>query len=82
MSDPATTQHVAERRDRTHYLYMAVIVAVVLGIAVGFLAPEVGKALKPVGTGFVNLIKMMISPVIFCTIVLGVGSIRQAAKVG
>jgi aerobic C4-dicarboxylate transport protein len=82
MSDSPTAQHAAERRDRTHYLYIAVIVAVVLGIAVGFLAPEVGKALKPLGTGFVNLIKMMISPVIFCTIVLGVGSIRQAAKVG
>jgi aerobic C4-dicarboxylate transport protein len=45
-------------------------------------APGVGKALAPLGTGFVNLIKMMISPVIFCTIVLGIGSIRQAAKVG
>ena len=49
---------------------------------VGFVAPELGKALKPLGTGFVDLIKMMISPVIFCTIVLGIGSIRQAAKVG
>ena len=38
--------------------------------------------LKPLGTGFVNLIKMMISPVIFCTIVLGIGSIRDASKVG
>lgn len=38
--------------------------------------------LKPIGTGFVNLIKMMISPIIFCTIVLGVGSVRKAAKVG
>ena len=38
--------------------------------------------LKPLGTGFVNLIKMMISPIIFCTIVLGIGSVRQAAKVG
>ena len=38
--------------------------------------------LKPLGTGFVNLIKMMISPVIFCTIVLGIGSVRKAAKVG
>jgi aerobic C4-dicarboxylate transport protein len=82
MSDSATTHHVAERRDRTHYLYVAVIVAVVLGVAVGILAPDVGRALKPLGTGFVNLIKMMISPVIFCTIVLGIGSIRQAAKVG
>jgi aerobic C4-dicarboxylate transport protein len=83
VSEPAPTQiSRPEKRDRTHYLYIAVIVAVVLGIAVGILAPEVGKALKPLGTGFVNLIKMMISPVIFCTIVLGVGSIREAAKVG
>jgi aerobic C4-dicarboxylate transport protein len=78
----SVTESPAEKKDRTHYLYIAVIVAVVLGITVGLVAPDVGKALKPLGTGFVNLIKMMISPVIFCTIVLGVGSIRQAAKVG
>ena len=71
-----------KKRDRTHYLYVAVIVAVLAGIVVGLAAPELGKALKPLGTGFVALIKMMISPVIFCTIVLGIGSIRQAAKVG
>ncbi|GAA2580835.1 C4-dicarboxylate transporter DctA [Winogradskya consettensis] len=70
------------RRDRTHFLYLAVIAAVLLGIAVGFLFPDFAKELKPIGTGFVNLIKMMIAPVIFCTIVLGVGSIRQAARVG
>ncbi len=70
------------KRDRTHYLYIAVIVAVLAGIVVGLVAPALGEALKPVGTAFVNLIKMMISPVIFCTIVLGIGSIRQAAKVG
>ncbi|MER5885609.1 cation:dicarboxylase symporter family transporter [Streptomyces sp. NPDC001941] len=72
----------AARRDRTHYLYLAVIGAVLLGIGVGFLAPGVAVELKPLGTGFVNLIKMMISPIIFCTIVLGVGSVRKAAKVG
>ncbi|WP_254811647.1 cation:dicarboxylate symporter family transporter [Streptomyces cavourensis] len=72
----------AERRDRTHYLYIAVIAAVALGILVGFAAPGVAVELKPVGAGFVNLIKMMISPIIFCTIVLGVGSVRKAAKVG
>jgi aerobic C4-dicarboxylate transport protein len=69
-------------RDRTHYLYLAVIVAVALGILVGFAAPDFAVKLKPLGTGFVNLIKMMISPIIFCTIVLGIGSVRQAAKVG
>ncbi|WP_130333009.1 cation:dicarboxylase symporter family transporter [Streptomyces sp. BK022] len=72
----------AVKRDRTHYLYIAVIVAVALGIAVGLIWPDAGVELKPLGTGFVNLIKMMISPVIFCTIVLGIGSVRKAAKVG
>jgi Na+/H+-dicarboxylate symporter len=70
------------RRDRTHWLYVAVIAAVAAGILVGLVAPDAGVALKPLGTGFVALIKMLISPVIFCTIVLGIGSVRQAAKVG
>jgi aerobic C4-dicarboxylate transport protein len=55
---------------------------VILGIVLGFAAPGVAVELKPLGTGFVNLIKMMISPIIFCTIVLGIGSVRKAAKVG
>ncbi|MFH8682206.1 cation:dicarboxylate symporter family transporter [Streptomyces lydicus] len=75
-------ERAPRKRDRTHFLYIAVIVAVLLGIIVGFAAPGVAVELKPLGTGFVNLIKMMISPVIFCTIVLGVGSVRKAAKVG
>ncbi|MFF2347907.1 cation:dicarboxylate symporter family transporter [Pseudarthrobacter sp. NPDC058119] len=68
--------------DKSHYLYIAVIAAVVLGAVVGLLFPEVGKSLKPLGDGFVKLIKMMIAPVIFCTIVLGIGSIAKAATVG
>ncbi|MFK0191133.1 cation:dicarboxylate symporter family transporter [Kitasatospora sp. NPDC090308] len=80
------TQHGApsgaRRADRTPYLYLAVIAAVVAGVVVGLAAPGFAVELKPVGTGFVNLIKMMISPVIFCTIVLGVGSVTKAAKVG
>jgi aerobic C4-dicarboxylate transport protein len=80
-ADPAVDRR-APRRDRTHYLYLAVIVAVLAGIVVGFAAPDFAVQLKPIGTGFVNLIKMMIGPIIFCTIVLGIGSVRQAAKVG
>src|SRR3954451_3399336 len=72
----------SRRRDRSHILYISVLVAMGLGIAVGFIFPEFGKALRPLGTGFVDLIRMMISPIIFCTIVLGVGSIRRAAQVG
>ncbi len=70
------------RLDRQHYLYIAVIIAVLLGITVGLVAPETGVALKPVGDAFVALIKMMIAPIIFCTIVLGVGSVATAATVG
>ena len=73
----------ARRRiDRSHWLYIAVIVAVAAGIVVGLTAPEVAVQLKPIGTAFVSLISMMIAPVIFCTIVLGVGSIAKAATVG
>jgi aerobic C4-dicarboxylate transport protein len=68
--------------DKSHYLYIAVIAAVVLGALVGLAFPEVGKSLKPLGDGFIKLIKMMIAPVIFCTIVLGIGSIAKAATVG
>ena len=69
-------------KNRTHYLYVAVIVAVALGVVVGVAAPDLAKELKPLGAGFVALIKMMIQPVIFCTIVLGVGSVASAARVG
>jgi aerobic C4-dicarboxylate transport protein len=72
----------SRRRDRTHLLYIAVVVAVLIGIFIGLVWPELGKELKPLGTGFVNLIKMMISPIIFCSIVIGVGSVARAAKVG
>ncbi|WP_280468195.1 cation:dicarboxylate symporter family transporter [Nocardia cyriacigeorgica] len=70
------------KRDRAHWLYLAVIAAVAAGILVGWLAPGTAQALAPLGTMFVDLIKMMITPVIFCTIVLGIGSVRAAATVG
>jgi aerobic C4-dicarboxylate transport protein len=79
-----TTRDGRPRRriDRNHWLYIAVIAAVALGIVVGLVFPDFGQALEPVGKGFVNLIKMMIAPVIFCTIVVGIGSIAKAATVG
>jgi len=80
----ASSAHPAPsgRRDRTHWLYVAVIVAVVLGIAVGLAFPDFAVELKWLGTAFVGLIRMIIAPVIFCTIVLGIGAIRKAAQVG
>ncbi|PVE95907.1 MULTISPECIES: cation:dicarboxylase symporter family transporter [unclassified Microbacterium] len=68
--------------DRHTWLYVAVIIAVVLGALVGLIWPEVGQGFEALGKGFVALIKMMIAPIIFCTIVVGVGSIAKAATVG
>src|SRR2546425_6661278 len=72
----------SRRQDRTHWLYRSVIVAVIAGVVVGLAAPATAVELKPLGELFVSLVKMMITPIIFCTIVLGIGSVRQAAKVG
>lgn len=82
MSSHTTAGKKPFYKDPTHMLYVSVIIAVILGCVIGLAAPEVGKALKPIGTGFIALIKMMIAPVIFCTIVIGVGSVAKAATVG
>ena len=63
-------------------LYFQVIIAILLGIAVGYLYPEFAVKLKPLGDGFIKLVKMMIAPVIFCTIVSGIAGMQSTAKVG
>lgn len=79
---PRIAEPVKPRTDRTHWLYILVIVAIIGGIAFGLIAPDHAKEWKVVGKMFVDLIKMIIPPVIFCTIVLGIGSVRAAATVG
>jgi aerobic C4-dicarboxylate transport protein len=71
-----------KKKISTHWLYIAVIVAVVAGVAVGLIFGKSAAGLSIIGTAFVNLIKMMIAPIIFCTIVLGIGSVRKASQVG
>ena len=73
---------MAERRPWYRILYVQVILAIVAGVAVGHFFPHTGAALKPLGDGFIALIKMMIAPVIFCTVVHGIGSMRDLKKVG
>ena len=63
-------------------LYIQVLIAIALGIALGHFFPKTGVAMKPLGDGFIALIKMMIAPVIFCTVVHGIGSMSDLSKVG
>jgi aerobic C4-dicarboxylate transport protein len=70
------------RRPWYSVLYIQVLIAIAVGIFIGHFWPDLGKALKPLGDGFIALIKMMIGPVIFCTVVHGIGSMRDLKKVG
>ena len=63
-------------------LYIQVLVAVALGILVGHFFPAFGKSLKPLGDGFIKLVKMMIAPIIFCTVVHGIASMGDLRKLG
>lgn len=63
-------------------LYFQVIVAILIGILIGHFFPNVGVALKPLGDGFIKMIKMIIAPLIFCSIVLGISGMEDVKKVG
>lgn len=63
-------------------LYFQVLVAITLGIVMGAVAPETGAAMKPFGDGFIKLIKMIIAPIIFCTVVVGIAGTADMKKVG
>jgi aerobic C4-dicarboxylate transport protein len=63
-------------------LYLQVIVAVLLGVALGHFYPQLGADMKPLGDGFIKLIKMIIAPIIFCTVVIGIAGMEDMKKVG
>lgn len=63
-------------------LYIQVLLAILAGILLGHWYPKLGEQLKPLGDGFIQLIKMMIAPVIFCTIVTGISGMKDAGKIG
>ena len=63
-------------------LYVQVLIAIVLGVLLGVFYPELGTAMKPLGDGFIKLIKMIIAPVIFCTVVAGIAGMQDMKKIG
>ena len=70
------------RRPWYTILYLQVLIAIVVGVLVGYYFPDAGKAMKPLGDGFIALIRMMIAPVIFCTVVHGIASMSDLKKIG
>ena len=72
----------APRQPWYKVLYIQVLIAIALGVLLGYVAPETAKSMKWLGDAFINLIKMMIAPVIFCTIVHGIASMGDLKKVG
>ncbi|MDX1975066.1 MAG: cation:dicarboxylase symporter family transporter, partial [Rickettsiales bacterium] len=81
MSD---TQGVTARVKKPLYkdLLFQVIVAIILGVLVGYYFPKQAVEMKPLGDGFIKLIKMMIAPIIFCTVVSGIAHVQDSSKVG
>jgi aerobic C4-dicarboxylate transport protein len=63
-------------------LYVQVLAGIACGVALGYLAPEHGAAMRPLGDGFVKLVKMLIAPIVFCTVVTGVAQTRAMKDVG
>ncbi|UUL83107.1 dicarboxylate/amino acid:cation symporter [Sphingomonas qomolangmaensis] len=70
------------RKPWYRHLYAQVLLAIVAGVAVGHFYPATGEALKPLGDAFIKLVKMIIAPVIFLTIVTGIAGMRDLASVG
>ena len=65
-----------------HHLYFQVLTAITFGIFLGHFYPETAVEMKPLGDGFIKLIKMIIAPIIFCTVVTGIAGMRELDKVG
>jgi aerobic C4-dicarboxylate transport protein len=63
-------------------LYFQVLAAIVVGVLLGYFQPDMGSSMKPLGDGFIKLIKMIIAPIIFCTVVTGIAGMDDMKKVG
>ncbi|RQO44192.1 C4-dicarboxylate transporter DctA [Variovorax sp. KBW07] len=77
-----TTSTPAKKLPLYRSLYVQVITAVIIGVLLGYFYPSVGESMKPLGDGFIKLIKMIIAPIIFCTVVVGIAGMEDMKKVG
>jgi aerobic C4-dicarboxylate transport protein len=82
MAAVTASANAVARKPLYRSLYVQVIVAVLLGVALGQFAPALGEQMKPLGDAFIKLIKMLIAPIIFCTVVVGIAGMEDMKKVG
>jgi aerobic C4-dicarboxylate transport protein len=73
---------LARRKRWTAHLYVQVLIGIVLGVTVGALNPELGTALKPIADAFIKIIKMLIAPIIFVTVVTGIAKMGDLGAIG
>lgn len=74
--------HSPRRKPFYHHLYVQVLAAILLGIVLGHFSPALGEQMKPLGDTFIKLIKMLIAPIIFCTVVSGIASMQSLKRIG
>jgi aerobic C4-dicarboxylate transport protein len=82
MQASTTATAAAPRKPFYAHLYAQVLTAIVIGVLLGHFYPSLGEQMKPLGDGFIKLIKMLIAPIIFCTVVHGIASMEDMKKVG
>jgi len=82
MQASTATTAAAPRKPFYTHLYAQVLTAIVFGVLLGYFYPQLGEQMKPLGDGFIKLIKMLIAPIIFCTVVHGIASMEDLKKVG
>jgi aerobic C4-dicarboxylate transport protein len=81
MAHATAVAGVPLRKPFYHSLYVQVLTAIAIGVALGHFYPQLGEQMKPLGDAFIKLIKMVIAPIIFCTVVHGIASMQDMKKV-
>jgi len=82
MKTDVTATGAAPHKPFFTHLYVQVLTAIMIGILLGYFYPQIGEQMKPLGDAFIKLIKMLIAPIIFCTVVHGIANMQDLKKVG
>lgn len=78
----SSIQVLPQRAPFYQHLYVQVLAAIVLGVILGHFSPSLGEQMKPLGDTFIKLIKMLIAPIIFCTVVSGIAGMQDLKRIG